>query len=266
MNLKEKTLMDDVKFGNRIFKKDDLFLLNFENEQKLLVQGQIVNIRPVKDIKETKILAPKMYKGHEILIAECPSCGAPGQSGECAYCGTKFSIIDKKEKESEKKSEETRKKEINKVIVTIAKNDKQLEIIFEDTYFKKLATDIRNKCKFGENISILCTEKDGKYSASVFKHQGIWEFPEQLDISGNVITPAVRINTVTQTIEELKVNVKEPNIKDDKGTLDNGITEYQKELKNLEEKTAKAKQSIFAKLLKLKNKEIKNPQTEKDTI
>jgi hypothetical protein len=64
--------------------------------------------------------------------------------------------------------------------------DQEMEIAFWNSELKKLADDANNRLGVGKYVSVLCTEKDGKYSASAFKRQGIWTFPETLDEAGNV--------------------------------------------------------------------------------
>ena len=97
---------------------------------------------------------------------------------------------------------------------------------------------------------------------------------EKIEKYNYIITPELfnKIIKAPQKDKKEKIEIKdtktekETKIENEKENLDDKISECKEALDDLKKKTTKTKQSILTKLFKLKNKEIKNPQTEKDTI
>jgi len=78
--------------------------------------------------------------------------------------------------------------------------EETMDIAFWNSDTKKLADDANNRLDVGKYVSVLVTEKDGKYSATAFKKQGVWKFAETLDDAGNVA------NTEANVLVGLVVN------------------------------------------------------------
>ena len=76
-----------------------------------------------------------------------------------------------------------------------AKTEKEetMEIAFWNSESKSLADDANNRLEVGKYVSVLVSEKDGKYSATAFKKQGVWRFAETLDDAGNVASPEANV-------------------------------------------------------------------------
>lgn len=71
----------------------------FETQLKAF-QNMLTDL--TQKVSEAKIITPEILKEHEMAISTmkklkngfCPSCGAPGQSGTCAYCGTTLPTLE----------------------------------------------------------------------------------------------------------------------------------------------------------------------------
>lgn len=71
--------------------------------------------------------------------------------------------------------------------------DEIVDIAFWNTDTKKLADDATARLEVGKYVSVLVSEREGKYSATAFKKQGIWKFSETLDEAGNVVNGEANI-------------------------------------------------------------------------
>ena len=76
---------------------------------------------------------------------------------------------------------------------TKAEKDETMDIAFWNSETRKLADDANNRLEVGKYVSVLVSEKDGKYSAIAFKKQGVWHFAETLDDAGNIANSEANI-------------------------------------------------------------------------
>ncbi len=72
-------------------------------------------------------------------------------------------------------------------------HEETMDIAFWNSDTKKLADDANNRLEVGKYVSVLVSEKDGKYSATAFKKQGVWKFAETLDDEGNVASAEANV-------------------------------------------------------------------------
>jgi len=157
------------------------------------------------------------------------------------------------------------KDENNNLYVVIKAKDGEMKIVIPDYGLKPLDTNTKI-LKPGKYISAFCIEENENckvisYSCRIpyTRENFCWNFPETKNELGNIIEPAVKVDIYDQSVTKKKIPNKRKEI-----NISDNVSECKKDLENIEKETAKVKQSIIAKLLKFKNKEIKTPRTEKE--